>query len=163
MLEPERLAGTTAIAAVTFRQHPPVAQSGLQKRSGAGNIGTDEFTGAVNRTVNMRFCGKMEHGIRTKHVECRIHGGLVAYISLEKLTASRFFRWFVALEIRCRPRTHPNFLQRLKITGISKLVNNQNDGIGIVHQMTHQRGAYESGPARYYATFSKRHCITLRQ
>ena len=51
-----------------------MAEGRLEKLESAGDVGGDEFTGAVDRAVDMRFGGQVHDGVRLGAGEGAAHG-----------------------------------------------------------------------------------------
>jgi hypothetical protein len=112
-------------------QRAPVIQRLLEQRVGALDISLDEFAGAIDRAVDMRLGGKMQHRVRLERAQQPGHGGAVADIAAMKAIA----------------RVVLDRLQRIEIGGIGQLVEIQHLGAGLADQQPTHRRADKPGPA----------------
>jgi len=112
-------------------QRAPVIERLFEERVGARDIGLDEFARPVDRAVDMRFGGEMQHRIRLERTQQPGHDGAVANIAALK-TVSR-----VLLD----------GLQRFEIGGVGQLVEVQHLGADLADQKPAHRRADKPGPA----------------
>ena len=70
---------------------PPIAEGGLEQLERAGDVGGDEFAGAIDRTVDMRFGSEVHDRIRLDTSESLPHGLGVTDVGLDEGEAGLTF------------------------------------------------------------------------
>ena len=112
---------------------PPMGERRFQHHIGAFDIGPDELRRAVDRAVDMRFRGEVEHGVGIEIPQQPEHRLAIANIGLAKAVAG------VVLD----------FSQRGQIRRIGELVDVQHSGVRLADEQSADRRADKAGAARH--------------
>ena len=114
-----------------FGQLLPIGSRGFQQAIGADNVGLDKIRRTVNGTVDMGLGRQVHDRIGLEACEQGADGGLVDDIGLDELIAA----------------VGRDAGQRLKVAGVSQLVQVEHFVLSVLNQVADQGGANKSGTA----------------
>ena len=103
----------------------------FEQYAGADNIGINEFSGAADGPIDMRFC-------------CQVHERLWLVLD-EQILDLPVVANIAAFELV--PGIIRDRFQLLEVAGVSEIVEVHHAVITVLHQMTDKRGADEPCPA----------------